>query len=102
MQGRVNPTKILLKAAPKLGEKKTQSGIIIPDAIVKEASAMGIAVVVGKGTPALPMEVQVGDKVLHSPHAVSLVVIPEREETHDLELKGQYYLLDAKDVLLVF
>jgi co-chaperonin GroES (HSP10) len=101
MQGRVNPTKILLKAMPKLGEKKTQSGIIIPDAVVKEPSAMGIVVVVGKGTAALPMEAQVGDKVLHSPHAVSKVVIPEREETQDLELKGEYYLLDSKDILLL-
>lgn len=102
MSERVNPTKILLRAMPKLAEKKTQSGIIIPEAVVKEASAMGTVVLVGKGTPNIPMEVQIGDKVLHSPHAVQKVVIPVREETKDLSLSGELYLLDVKDALLIF
>jgi hypothetical protein len=48
------------------------------------------------------MDVNVGDKVLHSPHAILKVVIPDREETKDLPFSGELGLLDLKDALLVF
>lgn len=100
MTERVLATKLLLKEAVK-SEKKTESGIIIPD-IGKQPTSVATIVLVGKGTSSLPMVAEVGDRVLFSPHAVTRLTIPENEETKDLGLKGEYLLLDIKDVLLLF
>lgn len=92
MTGSINATKILLKEIPKT-EKTTQSGIILPEAVIKSPSSVATAVLVGEGIPILPMKVKVGDKVLFMPHAVSKVEIPD---------EGSFLLLDNKDVLYIF
>lgn len=96
---KINATKVLLRELPKT-DKVTAGGIIVPGMIVKEPSSIGIAVKVGTGIPSLPMTVECGDKVLYSPHAVQRVAIPNDERTGDIELKGEYFQLDVKDVLL--
>jgi len=101
MLPRVNATKILVKEVEKK-EAVRKSGIIMPNQVRNEPSTLSIAVIVGSGTPTSPMTVNVGDKILHSPHAVVKVIIPEREETKDLGLEGEYGQIDLKDCLLVF
>jgi chaperonin GroES len=91
MIGRILPTKILLRESPK-EEKKTASGIIIPDAVIQTPTSMAIAVLVGEGTNVLPMIVKCGDKVLFSPHATAKVRIDDED----------FLLLDIKDVFYIY
>jgi len=92
LTGRVMPTNILLKEIPKT-EKITDSGIIIPDAVVKSPTSMAVAVVVGEGTATQPMKVSVGDKILFMPHAATRVHIPD---------KGEFLLLESKNILYIY
>ncbi len=101
MSERIGATKLLVKELPKKEEVRA-SGLIVPNQVKGEPSALSVVVMTGKGTAALPMDVNVGDKVLHSPHAILKVVIPDREETKDLPFSGELGLLDLKDALLVF
>jgi chaperonin GroES len=65
---------------PNLADKKTESGIIIPDAVVeKEKPTIGEIVDVGPGTTDEPMVVKVGDKVMFGKHAGSEVDLQEEK-----------------------
>lgn len=49
---------------PAAAEKKTISGIIIPDT-AKEKPQKGVVVAVGTGLPDVPLTVKVGDQVIY-------------------------------------
>ena len=85
---RVLPTKILL-LPPKAEEKKTQSGLIIPETAGKVTS-LGTVVIAGEGTDLIKMPVSIGQKVMFPPQAGVRV----RYEDED------YVLLNVQDVLL--
>lgn len=84
----VLPTKILL-TLKKDEEKKTTSGLIIPETVNK-VSSLGQVVLCGDGTPSLPMPLKANDWVMFSPHAG----IKVRFEDQD------YTLIGVQDVLL--
>jgi len=85
---KILPTKILLKK-PEKKEKKTDSGIIIPN-IVEDVTSLGIVVLVGSAVAALEQPIRPSDFVMYPPRAVMKV----RYEDED------FYLLNLQDVLL--
>ena len=81
-------TKLLVEKTKRV-QKKTLSGIIIPDT-AEEVTSLGKVVLCGKGTEAIPMEIKVGDNVMFPPRAVIRVKIEDDD----------YWLLNIQDVLL--
>jgi co-chaperonin GroES (HSP10) len=80
----VLPTKVLL-LPKKDEEKKTNSGLIIPETVNK-VSSLGTAVIVGSAVK----EVSVGNSIMFSPHA------GVRVKHNDIE----YVLINNTDILL--
>lgn len=84
----VLPTKLLIKRIPR--EKRfTPGGLEIPDT-AEEATTIGEIVIVGEGTPAVPMPMHTGQRVMYPPRN------PVRVKIEDAD----FYLLDVRDVLL--
>lgn len=80
---------------PLEAEAKTKGGIILPDT-AKEKPQEGKIVAVGKGKlddagKVIPMEVQMGDKILYGKYAGNEVMIDDKE----------YMILREDDVLAV-
>lgn len=79
-----------------VAEKKTVSGIIIPDTASKERPEQGVVVAAGPGRLAddgkrLPMQVKVGDTVVFSKYG------PD-----EVKIEGeQYYILREEQVLAI-
>ena len=84
--------RIVVKASE--GEEKTSSGIVIPDT-AKEKPQEGSVVAVGPGRfedgVRVPLDVAVGDKVIHSKYGGTEVKVEGDE----------YLILSARDVLAV-
>ena len=81
---------------PVESEKKTKSGIYIPETAEKEKPTMGKVVAVGPGKhndrgERMPMTVKVGDMVLFKKYGMD-----------EIEISGQKYLVgDEDDVLAI-
>lgn len=86
---RINPTKLLVEDITEAIEK-TASGIILPDAVIKKTNMKAKVIIVGEGTPDIPMIWNVGDTVLFNPRSGQKVDYQEKE----------YRLIDIADVLL--
>lgn len=74
--------RILVKPAEK--EKKTKSGIIIPDTVDKERPEMGKVIAVGEGKTTdegkvIPPKVKVGNTVLFSKYGPDEIKIDDEE-----------------------
>ena len=87
--------RVLVKAATK-DDKKTASGIIIPDTVDKEKPDLGTVVAVGSGRvtdsgETIPMRVKVGDTVLFSKYGPDEVTIDDEE----------YLVLSENNILAV-
>lgn len=67
----VLPTKLLIKPAQPI-EKKTLSGIVIPD-VVRSPSCLGTVVLVGKKVE----DINIGNSILYSPNAVIKVKVED-------------------------
>ncbi len=77
-------------------EKKTLSGIIIPDSAGKERPERGVVTAVGKGRKNdsgeyMPVEVKVGDEVLFSKYGPEIIVVDGVE----------YYILREDQILAI-
>lgn len=77
-------------------EKKTKSGIIIPDTVSKERSDEGVIVAVGPGRTTedgkvIPLNVKVGDVILFSKYGPNEIKIDEED----------YYILSESNILAV-
>jgi len=76
-------------------DKKSASGIIIPDTVSKEKPEQGKVVAVGGGKyedgKLLPMSVKVGDKIVFSKYGYDEVKINEEE----------YYILSESSILAI-
>ncbi|HEY4512788.1 MAG TPA: co-chaperone GroES [Candidatus Paceibacterota bacterium] len=88
--------KVLVKPlSPKEMDKKSASGIIIPDTVSKEKPEQGKVVAVGGGKyedgKLLPMSVKVGDKIVFSKYGYDEVKINEEE----------YYILSESSILAI-
>ena len=75
--------RVLVKAVTK-DDKKTASGIIIPDTVDKEKPDLGTVVAVGSGRvtdsgETIPMRVKVGDTVLFSKYGPDEVAVDDEE-----------------------
>lgn len=81
--------RVLIK--PKEAEKKTASGIIIPDN-AKEKPQEGTVVAAGPGKKDEPMELKVGDVVLYGKYAGTEVNAPDGKT---------YMIMRQSDVLAV-
>jgi len=75
---------------PAAAEKKTASGIIIPDT-AKEKPQRGTIVAVGDGTKDNPMTVKVGDNVLYGKYAGTEFTIEGKE----------YLIMRESDVIAI-
>ncbi len=58
--------RVIIKPAP--ADEKTEGGLIIPEE-AKNPPVKGEVVAVGPGTKDIPMDVKVGQKILHLTHA---------------------------------
>jgi chaperonin GroES len=88
LKGKVLAGKILVQ--PKEAEKKTASGIIIPDS-AKEKPQIGVVALVGAPKKDEPMEVSVGDTVFYGKYSGT-----------ELTIDGTDYLLMSQtDVLFI-
>ncbi|MEK7180338.1 MAG: co-chaperone GroES [Patescibacteria group bacterium] len=76
-------------------EKKTASGIIIPDTIDKEKPEQGIVIAVGEGKyddgKLIPVSVKKGQKVVFSKYGYDEIKIDGEE----------YYILEEKNILAI-
>jgi chaperonin GroES len=75
---------------PAAAEKKTASGIIIPDT-AKEKPQRGTIVAVGDGTKDNPMTVKIGDSVLYGKYAGTEFTIEGKE----------YLIMRESDVIAI-
>lgn len=93
VSGKITALHVLAKEIKP--EEKTESGLIFkPVAVMQKSNFCGEVVMVGKGTLDVEMEIQVGDKILFSPHAFRKFIHP---------LDGQEYLeVHQKDVMLIY
>jgi chaperonin GroES len=89
--------RVLVKPAPKNEERKTESGLFIPDSAMTDDVKYADVVAVGDGlftqtgTP-IPMSVKVGDKVL----------LPAYHQGQDIKLGGvDYIILRESEMLMV-
>lgn len=88
LQGKILAGKILVQ--PKEAEKKTASGIIIPDS-AKEKPQVGKVVMVGSAKKDEPMEINVGDTVFYGKYSGT-----------ELNVDGvDYLLMSQTDVLFI-
>ncbi|MDD2303535.1 MAG: co-chaperone GroES [Prolixibacteraceae bacterium] len=88
LKGKILAGKILVQ--PKEAEKKTASGIIIPDS-AKEKPQVGKVVLVGAPKKDEPMEISVGDLVFYGKYSGT-----------ELNIDGADYLLMSQtDVLFI-
>lgn len=88
--GRIHATKILAEEI-KVGEKFIPGTNIVIPSVVKEPHLRAKVVMVGEGTPSVPIGVKVGETVIFSPHS------PQRLKLGDTD----YLLLDTRDVLFI-
>jgi len=77
-------------------EKKTKSGIVIPDTVEKEKPEQGEVIAVGSGKitedgKIIPLSVKVGDKVLFTKYGPTEVKIDEEE----------YLVVKEEDILAI-
>ncbi len=86
---------IIKPASAEEFEKKSLSGIIIPDSVSKEKPEQGTVVAVGPGKfedgKRIPMSVKVGDKIVFSKYGFDEVKIDDVE----------YYILSESNILAV-
>ncbi|MBC8004877.1 MAG: co-chaperone GroES [Verrucomicrobia bacterium] len=88
LKGKILAGKVLVQ--PKEAEKKTASGIIIPDS-AKEKPQVGKVVLVGSPKKDEPMEINVGDMVFYGKYSGT-----------ELNIDGTDYLLMSQaDVLFI-
>lgn len=72
-------------------EKKSASGIILPDTLDKEKPEQGKVIEVGPGKGKTPMNVKKGDLVVFSKYGYDEVLIDEKE----------YYIIEEDKILAV-
>jgi co-chaperonin GroES (HSP10) len=90
-KGRILPGRLLMREIPE--SEKTESGLIFkPSLIVKQRTHVGEVVLVGDQLPTLDHNIQVGDRILHSPNAFTNVTIDNVE----------YRLMDAQQALFIY
>ena len=86
--------RILIKPI-SMDEKRTVSGIIIPDTVDKEKPEQGRVIAVGEGRyddgKLIPVRVKKGDKVVFSKYGFDEIKIDGEE----------YYILEEKNILAV-
>ncbi|HLN75161.1 MAG TPA: co-chaperone GroES [Prolixibacteraceae bacterium] len=88
LKGRILAGKVLVQ--PKEAEKKTASGIIIPDS-AKEKPQVGKVVLVGSPKKDEPMELHVGDTVFYGKYSGT-----------EINIEGtDYLLISQNDVLFI-
>ena len=75
---------------PKEAEKKTASGIYIPDT-AKEKPQQGKVIAAGPGKKDEPMEVKVGDEVLYGKYAGTEVTVEDKK----------YLIVKQSDILAI-
>ena len=91
-----NPLSNRIFIEPVIEDKKTKSGIVLPDTAEKEKPMVGKVVAVGPGKMTdkgerIPMTLKVGDKVLFKKYG------PD-----EIEVDGKKYLVgDEDDVLAI-
>jgi len=88
--------RVLVKPLSESEEKKTVSGIIIPETIDKEKPQQGKVVAVGKGRisddgKVLSMQVKVGDSIIFSKYGPDEIKVDGEE----------YYILSESNILAV-
>jgi chaperonin GroES len=88
LKGRILAGKVLVQ--PKEAEKKTASGIIIPDS-AKEKPQVGKVVLVGSAKKDEPMELHVGNTVFYGKYSGTEINIDGTD----------YLLLSQTDVLFI-
>ncbi len=76
------------------GEKKTESGIVLPETVEKEKPIKGKIIAIGPGKinekgERIPMSVKIGDKVLFKKYG------PD-----EIEIEGKKYLVGNEDDIL--
>ncbi len=71
-----NEDRVLVQAAE--AEKKTASGIIIPDT-AKEKPQQGKVIAIGEGLPDKPVTVKVGDSILYGKYSGTEIMIDGKE-----------------------
>lgn len=78
-------------------EKKSKSGILVPDEVNKEKSEQGIVVAVGPGKwnedgeERIPMTVKVGDRIIFSGYGFD-----------EIKLEGEdYYMISEGNILAI-
>ena len=80
-------------------EKKTKSGIVLPDTVENKKQSRGTVVAVGPGkwdstgAKRLPVSVKVGDKVLYKE--------PWSEDNKIKEGDKKYFLVEEDDILAI-
>ena len=86
---KINPLKLLVAPKKEAQTEKKIGHIIVPGTIRhKKVLTEGLVVECGKGTPDIPMEVKVGDRI--------------KFHNFDGRLKvGENILLDKEDILLI-
>ncbi len=82
------PGKVLIE--PQAIEKKTASGIIIPDS-AKEKPQSGVIVAVGNSKKDEEMVVKVGDSVLYGKYSGTEIKINDKD----------YLIMNQSDILLI-
>ncbi len=88
--------RVLVKPMQKDEDKKTASGIIIPETVDKEKPEQGKVVAVGEGRmnddgKVLPMNIKIGDTVVFSKYG------PEEIKVDDEE----YYIVGVSNLLAI-
>ena len=90
MTGKILPLFILAKEIQK--EEKTDKGIFLPTAVMKQPTITAEAILTGGDSKNDEMKVKIGDKLLFSPNVIRKFIHPED--------KQEYLLLHQKDLLL--
>jgi len=86
---RLNATKVLIEDI-KETKDKTESGIFIPTQVVQQVTMKGKIIMIGEGTPDIPIFHEVGAVALYSPRAGQKVQVGDKE----------YRLMDVHEILL--
>lgn len=92
---RINPAEQRVVVKPdRQGEKKTRSGIIIPETVNDKMPEIATIVSVGKGSKDDPMKYHVGQRVIYSQYA-------GLELKMDLEKFGEslYKIMNQMDII---
>jgi chaperonin GroES len=91
-KGSVLPSKIIVKEVAPPTEKKTESGLILPQINKKNPQVSGKVLLTGSGTTQVPMIIKEGQTVLYTP------LSGQRFQLEDEEL----VLLDQANILFFF